>query len=164
MASQSGSNILKLAEQVSEENEANGLEPSNVQGYERFGEAINQLTVGRADAVFSQDIDAAARQESQPGEFEVAYTFPDAETFAVYYSPDAPEIGEKIYEVDEGARGIRRARADRQRQRHAAGRHQRPTAGRSHRLTVRRGYQERPPRALLGTLSWGEQDSDPADP
>ena len=98
VASQSGSNILKLAEQVSQENEANGLEPSNVQGYERFNEAINQLTVGRADAVFSQDIDAAARQEAQPGEFEVAYTFPDAETFAVYYSPDAPEIGEKIYE------------------------------------------------------------------
>jgi polar amino acid transport system substrate-binding protein len=99
VASQSGSNILKLAEKVSEENEANGLEPSNVQGYERFNEAINQLTVGRADAVFSQDIDAAARQESQPGEFEVAYTFPDAETFAVYYSPDAPDIGEKIYEA-----------------------------------------------------------------
>jgi len=99
VASQSGSNILKLAEKTSEENEANGLEPSNVQGYERFNEAINQLTVGRADAVFSQDIDAAARQESQPGEFEVAYTFPDAETFAVYYSPDAPDIGEKIYEA-----------------------------------------------------------------
>jgi polar amino acid transport system substrate-binding protein len=99
VASQSGSNILKLAEKVSEENEANGLEPSNVQGYERFNEAINQLTVGRADAVFSQDIDAAARQESQPGEFEVAYSFPDAETFAVYYSPDAPDIGEKIYEA-----------------------------------------------------------------
>ena len=98
VASQSGSNILKLAEKVSEENEATGLEPSNVQGYERFNEAINQLTVGRADAVFSQDIDAAARQESQPGEFEVAYSFPDAETFAVYYSPDAPDIGEKIYE------------------------------------------------------------------
>jgi len=98
VASQSGSNILKLAEKVSDENEAKGLEPSNVQGYERFNEAIQQLKVGRADAVFSQDIDAAARQQSEPGEFEVAYTFPDAETFAVYYSPDAPDIGEKIYE------------------------------------------------------------------
>ncbi|HEX5913558.1 MAG TPA: ABC transporter substrate-binding protein [Rubrobacter sp.] len=99
VATQSGSNILKLTEKVSDENEANGLEPTEVQGYERFNEAINQLSVGRADAVTSQDIDAAAREESQPGEFEVAYSFPDPETFAVYYSPDAPEIGEKLYEA-----------------------------------------------------------------
>ena len=44
VATQSGSNILKLTEQVSDENVANGLEPSNVQGYERFNEAINQLS------------------------------------------------------------------------------------------------------------------------
>ena len=99
VATQSGSNILKLTEQVSDENVANGLEPSNVQGYERFNEAINQLSVGRADAVTSQDIDAAAREETNPGEFEVAYTFPDGEVFAVYYSPDSPEIGEQLYEA-----------------------------------------------------------------
>ena len=46
---------------------------------------------------------------------------------------------------DEGARGIRRARADRQGQRHAARRHQRPRAGRGDRLRTRVA-QERPSR------------------
>jgi polar amino acid transport system substrate-binding protein len=98
VATQNGSNLLKLAQQVSDDNVANGLEASNVQGYDKFNEAIQQLVVGRADAVVTQDIDAAAREAAQPGQFEVGYTFDDAETFAVYYKPDSPEIGDRIYE------------------------------------------------------------------
>jgi polar amino acid transport system substrate-binding protein len=97
VVSQSGSNLLKLAKQISADNEEAGLEASNVQGYEKFNEAIQQLAVGRADAVITQDIDAVAREEKQPGQFEVAYTFPDAETFAVYYKPDNTDLGDKIY-------------------------------------------------------------------
>lgn len=99
VASQNGSNLLKEAQRISDENEANGLEPSNVQGYDKFNEAIQQLAVGRADAVITQDIDAAAREAAQPGQFEVAYTFPDAETFGVYYPPSNAELGDKLYEA-----------------------------------------------------------------
>jgi polar amino acid transport system substrate-binding protein len=99
VTSQNGSNLLRLAEQISDENEANGLESSNVQGYDKFNEAIQQVAVGRADAVITQDIDAAAREAEQPGAFEVAYTFPNAETFGVYYKPDNPELGEKLYDA-----------------------------------------------------------------
>jgi polar amino acid transport system substrate-binding protein len=99
VTSQTGSNLLRLAEQISEENEANGLEPSNVQGYDKFNDAIQQVPLGRADAVITQDIDAAARESAQPGVFEIAYRFPDPETFGVYYKPDNPELGEKLYEA-----------------------------------------------------------------
>jgi polar amino acid transport system substrate-binding protein len=98
VVSQSGSNLLKLAKKISADNEKAGLEASNVQGYERFNEAIQQLAVGRADAVITQDIDAAVRDKKTPGQFEIAYTFPNPETFAVYYKPDKTELGDKIYE------------------------------------------------------------------
>jgi polar amino acid transport system substrate-binding protein len=97
VVSQNGTNLLKLARQISADNEEQGKGASNVQGYDKFNEAIQQLAVGRADAVFTQDIDAAARESKQPGQFEVAYTFPDAETFGVYYKPANTDLGEKLY-------------------------------------------------------------------
>jgi polar amino acid transport system substrate-binding protein len=99
VVSQTGSNLLRLAQQISDDNEANGLEASNVQGYDKFNDAIQQLASGRADAAITQDIDVAAREQQQPGNFEIAYTFPDAETFGVYYKPDNPELGEKLYDA-----------------------------------------------------------------
>jgi polar amino acid transport system substrate-binding protein len=99
VVSQTGSNLLRLAQQISDDNEANGLEASNVQGYDKFNDAIQQLASGRADAAITQDIDVAAREQQQPGNFEIAYTFPDAETFGVYYKPDNPELGDKLYDA-----------------------------------------------------------------
>jgi polar amino acid transport system substrate-binding protein len=99
VTSQTGSNLLRMTQQISDENEASGLEPSNVQGYDKFNDAIQQVAAGRADAVVTQDIDAAAREEEQPGTFEVAYRFPNPETFGVYYKPTNPELGDKIYEA-----------------------------------------------------------------
>jgi polar amino acid transport system substrate-binding protein len=99
VASQNGTNTLKLAEDVSAKNEANGLEPSNVQGYDKFEQAIQQLAVGRADAVITTDLDVAAREAEQPGTFEVGYSFGDATPFGVYYKPDNPELGDSIYEA-----------------------------------------------------------------
>jgi polar amino acid transport system substrate-binding protein len=99
VTSQTGSNLLRLAQQISDENEANGLDASNVQGYDKFNDAIQQVASGRADAAITQDIDVAAREQQQPGLFETAYTFPDAETFGVYYKPDNPELGEKLYDA-----------------------------------------------------------------
>jgi polar amino acid transport system substrate-binding protein len=97
VVSQNGSNLLKKAKEISKENEAAGLGASNVQGYDKFEEAIQQLVVGRADAVITQDIDAAYRALKQPDQFETAYSFPDAETFGVYFQPDNAELGKKLH-------------------------------------------------------------------
>jgi polar amino acid transport system substrate-binding protein len=99
VASQNGTNLLNLARDISAELEAEGKPPSNVQGYDRFNEAIQQLLVGRADAVITQDIDAAFRALEQPGTFESVYNFPDAETFGVYYVPTNEDLGEKLYQA-----------------------------------------------------------------
>jgi polar amino acid transport system substrate-binding protein len=99
VTSQNGSNLLKKAQAISDKLQSQGKAPSNVQGYDKFDEAIQQVAIGRADAVITQDIDAAARQKSQPGQYEVAYTFPDAETFGVYYKPDNQDLGDKLYKA-----------------------------------------------------------------
>jgi polar amino acid transport system substrate-binding protein len=99
VTSQNGTNLLKKAQSISAQLQSEGKPAANVQGYDKFDEAIQQLAVGRADAVFTQDIDAAARTKSQPGQFEVAYTFPDAETFGVYYQPTNTDLGDKLYKA-----------------------------------------------------------------
>jgi polar amino acid transport system substrate-binding protein len=99
VTSQNGSDLLKKAHTISDQLQAEGKPASNVQGYDKFDEAIQQLAVGRADAVITQDIDAAARAKSQPGQFEIAYTFPDAETFGAYYQPTNTDLGDKLYKA-----------------------------------------------------------------
>jgi polar amino acid transport system substrate-binding protein len=99
VASQNGTNLLKTAKKISGENEKAGLGASNVQGYDKFEEAIQQLAVGRAEAVITQDIDAAYRALKQPGQFEASYSFPDAETFGVYYKPDNADLGKKLHDA-----------------------------------------------------------------
>jgi polar amino acid transport system substrate-binding protein len=97
VVSQNGTNLLKMAKKISEDNEKAGLGGSNVQGYDKFEEAIQQLAVGRADAVITQDIDAAYRALKQPGQFEASYSFPDEETFGVYYTPGNADLGRKLH-------------------------------------------------------------------
>jgi polar amino acid transport system substrate-binding protein len=98
VASQNGSNLLKKAKKISQGFADAGTPPSNVQGYDKFEEAIQQLVVGRADAVITQDIDAAFRALKQPGQFETAYKFPDTETFGAYYKPEnAADLGNKLH-------------------------------------------------------------------
>jgi polar amino acid transport system substrate-binding protein len=98
VVSQNGTNLLKKAKRISEGFAEQGKPASNVQGYDKFEEAIQQLVVGRADAVITQDIDAAFRALKQPGQFETAYKFPDEETFGAYYKPEnAADLGEKLH-------------------------------------------------------------------
>ena len=99
VTTQSGSNLLKQAEEIAAQLEEDGKDPVTVQGYVKFDEAIQQLAVGRSDVVFTQDTDAAFRDLNQPGQFEVAYRFPDPETFGVYMSRDADALAEELYQA-----------------------------------------------------------------
>ena len=99
VATQSGSNLLAQTEEIAAQIEKDGLEPVNVQGYTKFDQAIQQLGVGRADVVVTGDTDAAFRDLAQPGVFEVAYRFPDPETYGVYMSPDAEVLADELYQA-----------------------------------------------------------------
>lgn len=97
VASENGAEVLELAREISKELEAEGKQGAEVQGYNKFEEAVQQLALGRADAVTTQDVEAAFRELKQPGEFESVYRFPDAETFGVYMEPSNKELAQGIY-------------------------------------------------------------------
>lgn len=95
VVSQNGSDLLKAAQQIKTDLAKQGKDVK-VQGYDKFDEAVQQLVVGRADAVVDQDIDVTYRNTAQNGQFESVYTFPDEETFATYYLPDNADLGTKL--------------------------------------------------------------------
>jgi polar amino acid transport system substrate-binding protein len=65
----------------------------NIQTYPKASDAVQQLVVGRAVAVYTQDTEAAFRSKAQPGQFEVAFRDPSAETFGIYHRKDEADLG-----------------------------------------------------------------------
>jgi len=91
-ATQSGTIYEKSLKALAKDLEAKGESAPRVQTYPKMTDAIQQLVVGRADAVLTQDTEAAYRGEQQPGAFEVAYTYPEKDRFGVYFKKGNAEM------------------------------------------------------------------------
>jgi polar amino acid transport system substrate-binding protein len=104
VAVQAGTNYLVMMEALDQELRDAGMEGINIQTYPKQTDADQQLVVGRADATITQDTEAAFREQAQPGVFRIAYTYPEAETFAIYYNQDATALGAALEEIVEGMR------------------------------------------------------------
>jgi polar amino acid transport system substrate-binding protein len=57
----------------------------NLQSYPGDNDAVAQVLIGRADAVLTQDTSFAFQAKQHPGKIQVAYTFPNKDTFGIYY-------------------------------------------------------------------------------
>jgi polar amino acid transport system substrate-binding protein len=57
----------------------------NLQSYPGDNDAVAQLIIGRADAVLTQDTSFAFQAKAHPGKIAVGYTFPDKDSFGIYY-------------------------------------------------------------------------------
>lgn len=90
-ATQSGTEYVKSLKEISP--------PPNIQTYPKMTDAIQQLVVGRADAVVTQDTEAAYRSTEQPGAFEVAFTYPDGVEFGVYFDKSNGEMETALSEA-----------------------------------------------------------------
>ena len=77
----------------------------NLQSYPGDNDAVAQLILARADAVLTQDTSFAYQAKAHPGKLAVAYTFPDKDTFGIYYRKGDP-LGSEI------RRGIAKLRAN----------------------------------------------------
>ncbi len=60
-------------------------EKFTLHGYPGDSDAIGQLLIGRADAVLSQDTEAAYSEAQHPGKITIGYLFPAPDTFGIYY-------------------------------------------------------------------------------
>jgi len=67
----------------------------SLQSYPGDNDAVAQVIIGRADADLTQDTSFAFQAKAHPGKIAVAYTFPEKDTFGVYYRKGDP-IGAKV--------------------------------------------------------------------
>jgi polar amino acid transport system substrate-binding protein len=80
LAAQTGTTLLDDAKKLSKKLDG----AVKVQGYPKATDLIQQLVVGRADAALTQDTEAGYRDKQNPGQFEVAYSYPDKQKFGIY--------------------------------------------------------------------------------
>ena len=57
----------------------------SLQSYPGDNDAVAQVILGRADVVLTQDTSFAFQAKAHPGKIQVAYTFPQKDTFGVYF-------------------------------------------------------------------------------
>jgi polar amino acid transport system substrate-binding protein len=104
VAVQAGTNYINILNDLNAELQAAGQTAINIQPYPDQTDAIQQLVVGRADATITQDTEAAFRESAQPGQFRIAYTYPDAQTFGIYHRQDATALAAALAETVEAMR------------------------------------------------------------
>lgn len=86
VAVQAGTSYPGRVEEINAQLEAAGLTPMTMQQYPKQSDAIQQLLVGRAQYVVSQDTEVAYRELQDPGKFDVVFTMPakDFEPYSAY--------------------------------------------------------------------------------
>jgi polar amino acid transport system substrate-binding protein len=104
VAVQAGTNYINILNDLDAELQAAGQPAIDIQSYPDQTDAIQQLIVGRADATITQDTEAAFRENAQPGQFRIAYTYPEAETFGIYYRQGSDALATALQETVEAMR------------------------------------------------------------
>lgn len=104
VAVQAGTNYINILNDLNAELQAAGQPGIDIQSYPDQTDAIQQLVVGRADVTITQDTEAAFRETAQPGQFKIAYTYPEAETFGIYFRQGSEQMAATLAETVEGMR------------------------------------------------------------
>ncbi|MBA2518267.1 MAG: ABC transporter substrate-binding protein [Chloroflexia bacterium] len=104
VAVQSGTNYVEIMNALNEEVQAAGSPAIDIQLYPDQTDAIQQLIVGRAEATITQDTEAAFRAIAQPGQFKIAYTYDEPQTFGIYHRQDSPKLSAALRDAVEAMR------------------------------------------------------------
>ena len=99
VAVQAGTNYFNILNELNARFEGEGQPLMEIQTYPKQTDAIQQLVVGRADATITQDTEAAFRETAQPGQFKIAYTYPDPQTFGIYFRQDSEPLAATLAET-----------------------------------------------------------------
>jgi ABC-type amino acid transport substrate-binding protein len=95
-ATQVATEYEKTLKKLDSQLKSQGKPGINIQTYPKASDAVQQLVVGRAVAVYTQDTEAAFRSKAQPGQFEIAFQDPESETFGIYHRKDETELGKDL--------------------------------------------------------------------
>jgi polar amino acid transport system substrate-binding protein len=93
VAVQAGTKYEEYLSALNDRLEQAGGARFTLQSYPGDTDAMAQLLIGRADAVLTQDTSGAFQKKRHPGKFEIAFLFPDTDTFGIYYRRSDRELG-----------------------------------------------------------------------
>jgi polar amino acid transport system substrate-binding protein len=96
VAVQSGTKYEQYLKDLNDQFKAAGKAQMNLNSYPGDTDAIAQLLIGRADAVLTQDTEAAYQKRQHPGKLAIGYLFPESDTFGIYYRKSDAKLGKAL--------------------------------------------------------------------
>jgi polar amino acid transport system substrate-binding protein len=93
VATEAGTKYVDALKALDKKLRAQGKKGITIQTYPKASDASAAVLVGRADADLTQDTEAAFRITQNKGKFQIAYLYPQFDTFGVYYRGSDSAVG-----------------------------------------------------------------------
>lgn len=93
---QSGGLVEQRINQASKDCTAAGKPAISIQGYPKVADELQQIILGRVDAVWETDSAVSDFQNRNPGKYEVAYALPKDDSYGAYYQKGKKDIGDAL--------------------------------------------------------------------
>jgi polar amino acid transport system substrate-binding protein len=90
---QSGGLVQKASKAASDACLAAGKAAINVQGYPKVPDELQQIVIGRVDAVWETDTAVADFRLKNPGKYDIAYTVPGDFKYGIYFGKGKTDVG-----------------------------------------------------------------------
>ena len=90
---QSGGVVEQAANAQSKKCTDAGKQAITIQGYKLVADEMQQIVLGRVDAVWETDSAVSDWMLKNPGKYEVGYAFPRTDTYGVYYGKGKTDVG-----------------------------------------------------------------------
>jgi polar amino acid transport system substrate-binding protein len=90
---QSGGLVQEASKAASDACVAAGQAAIKVQGYAKVPDELQQLVIGRVDAVWETDTAVADFRLKNPGKYDIAFTVPGDFKYGIYYGKGKTDVG-----------------------------------------------------------------------
>jgi polar amino acid transport system substrate-binding protein len=93
---QSGGLVQEASKAASDKCTAAGKPAIKVQGYAKVPDELQQIVIGRVDAVWETDTGVADFRLKNPGKYDIAYTVPGNFQYGIYFGKGKTDVGTAI--------------------------------------------------------------------
>src|SRR4051812_15944418 len=90
---QSGGLVQKASKAASDACTAAGKPAIKIQGYPKIPDELQQIVIGRVDAVWETDTAVADFRLKNPGKYDIAFTVPGDFKYGIYFGKGKADIG-----------------------------------------------------------------------
>jgi polar amino acid transport system substrate-binding protein len=90
---QSGGLVAEASKAASDKCKAAGQPEIKVQGYAKVADELQQIVIGRVDAVWETDTAVADFRLKNPGKYDIAFTVPGNFTYGIYFGKGKTDLG-----------------------------------------------------------------------